>query len=199
MTVRSLVQRFALGLAVVVSLGIVVLLFVASPKAGEAEKSWAEFDNEGHLRRPDGWREWVYVGTPITPNELNPPAANFPEFHNVYIDPDSYAHYKKTGTFRQGTILVKELVSVGSKQAASGKGYFEGEFIGLEATVKSDQQFPKEPGNWGYFTFSHLRPPYPATAQLKPTAECNAACHQALAADDWVFTQYYPVLRAAKP
>ncbi|MGI9534800.1 MAG: cytochrome P460 family protein, partial [Thermodesulfobacteriota bacterium] len=25
------------------------------------------------------------------------------------------------------------------------------------------------------------------------------ACHQAAAADDWVFTQYYPVLRAAKP
>jgi hypothetical protein len=93
MTVRSLVQCFALCLAVVVSLGVVVLLLVASPKAGVAEKSWAEFDNEGNLHRPDGWRNWVYVGTPITPNELNPPAANFPEFHNVYIDPDSYAHY----------------------------------------------------------------------------------------------------------
>jgi hypothetical protein len=199
MTVRSLVQGVALCLAVVVSLGVVVLLLVASPKAGEAEKSFANFDNEGNLRRPDGWRDWVYVGTPITPNDLNPPAAAFPEFHNVYIDPESYAHYQKTGTFRQGTILVKELVSVGSKQASSGKGYFMGEFIGLEATVKSAQQFPKEPGNWGYFTFSHAPPPYPATAQLKPTAECNTACHQALAADDWVFTQYYPVLRAVKP
>ena len=31
-----------------------------------------------------------------------------------------------------------------------------------------------------------------------PTAAC-AACHQAAAAEDMVFTQYYPVLRAAKP
>ena len=30
-----------------------------------------------------------------------------------------------------------------------------------------------------------------------PTAAC-AACHQAAAAEDMVFTQYYPVLRAAK-
>ena len=78
-------------------------------------------------------------------------------------------------------------------------GDLMGEFIGLEATVKSTQQFPKEPGNWGYFTFSHAPPPYPATAQLNPTAPRNIACHQALAADDWVFTQYCPVLRAVKP
>ena len=30
-----------------------------------------------------------------------------------------------------------------------------------------------------------------------PTAAC-AACHTAAAADDMVFTQYYPILRAAK-
>ena len=51
MTVRSLVQRFALCLAVVVSLGVVVLLLVASPKAGPAEKSWAEFDTALERKR----------------------------------------------------------------------------------------------------------------------------------------------------
>ena len=49
----------------------------------------------------------------------------------VYIDPESWAHWKRASTFRDGTILVKELVSVGSKQAVSGNGYFQGEFIGL--------------------------------------------------------------------
>ena len=38
---------------------------------------------------------------------------------------------------------------------------------------------------------------YKATAKAFPTEAC-AACHQASAADDMVFTQYYPVLRAAK-
>jgi hypothetical protein len=197
MTARSLVYRFTTTLASVLALGIAVLLLFASPKVGAAETPWAKFDKAGNLLRPDGWRAWIYLGTPLTPNDLNPPAAPFPEFHNVYIDPDSYAHYKATGRFRQGTILVKELVSVGSKVAASGKGYFMGEFVGLEAAVKDARRFPKEPGNWGYFTFSHKAPPYPAKAKIQPTATCNV-CHRASATDDWVFTQYYPVLRAAK-
>lgn len=197
MTVQSFVRRFALPLAMVLMLGVPVVLFLASPRADTPAPSRAKFDRQGNLLRPDGWRNWVYVGTPLTPNDLNPPAAAFPEFHNVYIDPDSYAHYKKAGKFREGTILIKELVSVGSKQASSGKGYFMGEFIGLEATVKSAKRFAKEPGNWGYFTFSHEAPPYPATARPQPTASCNA-CHAQTAADDWVFTQFYPVLRATK-
>ena len=50
--------------------------------------------------------------------------------------------------------------------------------------------------NWAYFSFG---PSYPLadSSQAFPAAACNA-CHEASAADDFVFTQYYPVLRAAK-
>jgi hypothetical protein len=88
---------------------------------------------------------------------------------------------------------------VGATQASSGKGFFEGDFIGLEAAYKSKKRFPEEPGGWAYFTFGHEPPPYPESAKMQPAASCNSACHLALAADDWVFTQYYPVIRAAKP
>jgi hypothetical protein len=150
------------------------------------------------LQRPTGYREWVYVGTPLTPNELNNGKAAFPEFHNVYIDPKSWSHWKKKGEFRDGTILMKELVAVGSKAAVSGQGYFQGNFLGLEATIKSKKHFPNEPGNWGYYSFS--TPDHSSlntTAKAFPAASCNA-CHAASAADDFVFTQYYPILRAGK-
>jgi hypothetical protein len=93
---------------------------------------------------------------------------------------------------------MKELVNVGSKAAVSGNGYFQGDFIGLEATIKSKKHSPNEPGNWAYYSFSTpdhktLTP----TAKAFPAAACNA-CHAAAAADDFVFTQYYPVLRAGK-
>ena len=154
--------------------------------------------NEGQLERPTGYREWVYVGTPVTPNDLNDGKAAFPEHHNVYIDPESWAHWKKTGEFRDGTILMKELVSVGSKAAVSGNGYFQGDFIGLEATIKSKKHFPDEPGNWAYYSFSTPDHKTLATeAKAFPAASCNG-CHAGAAADDWVFTQYYPVLRAGK-
>ena len=155
-------------------------------------------NEKGDLIKLEGYREWIYVGAPVTPNDMNNGKAPFPEFHNVYIDPASYKNWKKTGKFREGTILVKELVSVGSKAAPSGNGYFMGEFIGLEATIKSSKHFPKEPGNWAYFSFTtkdhkSLNPTEAASAK-----ETCAACHKASAADDMVFTQYYPVLRAAK-
>ncbi len=153
---------------------------------------------DGELQRPTGYREWVYVGTPVTPNEMNGGKAAFPEHHNVYIDPASWAHWKKTGEFRDGTILMKELVSVGSKAAVSGKGYFQGEFIGLEATIKSKANFPDEPGNWAYYSFSGKdHKTLTETAKPFPAAACNA-CHAAAAADDFVFTQYYPVLSQGK-
>ncbi len=153
---------------------------------------------DGQLERPTGFREWIYVGTPVTPNELNDGKAAFPEHHNVYIDPDSWAHWKKTGEFRDGTILVKELVSVGAKSAVSGNGYFQGDYIGLEATIKSKKHFADEPGNWAYYSFSTEDHKTLATeAKPFPAASCNG-CHAAAAADDWVFTQYYPVLRAGK-
>jgi len=157
----------------------------------------AKFNASGELIRPEGWREWIYVGTPVTPNSLNPPEAAFPEFHSVYIDPTSWAHYKKTGEFREGTMLAKELAMVGATQATSGKGFFMGEFSGFEIAYKSAKRFPNEPGNWAYFSFGHKPEPYNATAKAMPTPAC-AACHLAAAAEDMVFTQYYPVLRAHK-
>ena len=153
---------------------------------------------DGELQRPTGYREWVYVGTPVTPNELNNGKAAFPEFHNVYIDPKSWSHWKKKGQFRDGTILMKELVAVGSKAAVSGVGYFQGKFLGLEATIKSKKYFPNEPGNWGYYSFS--TPDHSSlnkTAKAFPAASCNS-CHAGAAADDFVFTQYYPVLSSGK-
>ena len=165
----------------------------------------AEFTRSGEARRPDGWREWVFIGTPLTPNALNGGEAPFPEFHNVYIEPSAYKVFEATGKFPEGTQIAKELVMIraphganedGSTDEASGTGYFQGEFAGLELTVKDNKRYPNEPGGWAYFSFGHSGEPYAATAKAFPTESCNA-CHQSSADTDFVFTQFYPVLRAA--
>lgn len=155
----------------------------------------ASYSDDGQLNRPANWREWIYVGTPVTPNELNDGKAAFPEFHNTYIDPWSYRILKQTGEFPEGTMIAKELVSVGSKAAVSGNGYFQGDFQGLEIAVKDNRRFSTEPGGWAYFSFGHQKK-YAHTATKFATAKCNS-CHEASADTDFVFTQYYPVLRAA--
>jgi hypothetical protein len=156
-----------------------------------------EFTADGKLKQPFGYRKWVYIGTPLTPNDLNNGEASFPEFHEVYMDPESFAHFEKTGKFLDGTVLIKELSNVGSKEAPSGKGYFQGEFTGLEAAIKDSKRFKDEPGNWGYFSFGH-KYPLKSDVSKNAVAACNQ-CHQDNAKTDWVFSQYYPVLRAAAP
>jgi len=192
--IRPLPTLLGVAGCLVLILGILSTASIAEEKGDRVYS----FNNQDELIQPQGYREWIYVGTPVTPNELNNGKAAFPEFHNVYIHPDHYKKWKKTGSFPDGTILMKELVSVGSKQAVSGSGYFMGEFIGLEATIKDSKRFKSEPGFWAYFSFTQEGKKPTKTTKAMPADKCNF-CHQAFAKDDWVFTQYYPVLRAAKP
>jgi hypothetical protein len=164
----------------------------------ETEEKAAGFDAQGALMLPEGYRTWVYIGGSVTPNEMNDGKAAFPEFHNTYMDPKSFHAYKKTGRFPEGTVFIKETVNIGSKQSLSGNGYFMGTFVGLFAMVKDSKHFPNEPENWAFFTFKSTadKPPVKKT-KAHPTASCSS-CHAA-GAEERVFTQYYPVLKAAKP
>ena len=158
-----------------------------------------QYTASGDLKLPTNWRQWIFVGDPLTPNALNGGHANFPEYHNVYIEPGSYAIYKKTGVFPDGTIFVKELQLTlkpeenpdGSQTQPSGRGYFPGDFNGADVTVKDSKRFA-ESGGWGYFNFNHHEPKA-LTAKVKATSEC-AFCHIASAKRDEVWTQFYRIL-----
>jgi hypothetical protein len=162
-----------------------------------------EYTPSGELVLPKGYRDWVYVGSPLTPNALNDGHANFPEFHNVYIEPGSFAIYKKTGVFPEGTIFYKELQLTqmkenpdGSRTEPSGRGYFPGALNGADVTVKDSKRFAATDG-WGYFNFHHYEPKAP-TAAVRPKAEC-AYCHIASAKRDDVWTQFYRILDEVPP
>ena len=161
----------------------------------------AQFTPDGKMKLPTGYREWVFIGSPLTPNALNGGKASFPEFHNVYVERRNFDAYQKTGTFPEGTILVKELVLLqkptfpdGSQEAPSGRGYFQGAFNGMDVSVKDTKKFAKTNG-WGYFTFGHHAEPYETTAAESSAAEC-AGCHIAnVAKTDMTYVQFYPVLQ----
>jgi len=158
-----------------------------------------EYDASGDLILPKGFHEWVYVGSPLTPNALNNGKAGFPEFHNVYIEPGSYQIYKRTNVFPEGTIFFKELQLTlppaenadGSRTEPSGRGYFPGAWNGADVTVKDTKRYA-ESGGWGYYNFNHHEPKAP-TAKLKARGEC-AFCHIGSAKKDDVWTQFYPLL-----
>lgn len=148
---------------------------------------------------PTGYRKWVSSARPLTPNGLNNGKAGFPEYHHVYIEDKNLAVYQKTGSFLEGTDIVKELTLLrkathpeGSADGASGRGFGAGEFNRM--AVKDSKRFASTNG-WGFFNFGHHALPYEATAQNASKDEC-AGCHIAGAGNtDLTWVDFYPVLR----
>jgi hypothetical protein len=170
----------------------------SATEAGSPARYLPEYTANGELVLPKNWRHWVFVGSPLTPNALNDGKANFSEFHNVYIEPGSFAIYEKTGEFPEEAIFFKELQLTlkgdnpdGSRTEPSGRGYFPGPFNGADVTVKDTKRYPDTDG-WGYYNFHHYEPKA-KTASVRPKGEC-AFCHMASAKRDDVWTQFYPML-----
>jgi Cytochrome P460 len=169
--------------------------------AAQTQRPTAVFLPDGKVKLPTGFRKWVFVGAPLTPNGLNNGTANFPEYHNVYVEQKNVDVYLKTGEFPQGTVIVKELTrllsptfSDGSRQEPSGRGFFNGELNGIDMTVKDSKRFSKTNG-WGFFTFGHHPRPYAETAEESPISQCGG-CHVAnVAKTDMTWIQFYPLLR----
>lgn len=160
----------------------------------------AVFNSADELLLPLGYRQWVFIGAPLTPNQLNGGSAAFPEYHHVYVNPDAYAVYRATGTFPDGTVVAKELLLLqkgdhadGSKNAASGRGFFAGDYNGLDVMVKDSSRFAETNG-WGFFNFGHHQPPYLPAATPQAEKDC-AGCHRAVEKTDMLFKQFYPLLR----
>ena len=141
-----------------------------------------QYTASGELILPKDYRQWVYVGSPLTPNALNGGHAAFPKYHNVYIEPGSYAIYKETGAFPEGTMFYKELQLTlkpeenpdGSRTEPSGRGFFPGALAGAEVSIKDTKRFATS-GGWGYFEFGHSEPKLASTS-ARTTGEC-AYCH----------------------
>jgi hypothetical protein len=185
-----------------IAIGLIMTAIIselhANGDAAAAESSdryLPEYTADGDLILPKGFEKWVYVGSPLTPNALNGGMANFPEFHNVYMQPWAYDEYQKTNKFPEGTIMFKELLLTlpgqnpdGSRSEPSGRGYFPGHLNGADATVKDSKRYAAT-GGWGYYNFHHYEPKAP-TAKLKSKDECGY-CHMASAKKDEVWTQFY--------
>jgi hypothetical protein len=147
------------------------------------------YDASGALLRPQGYRRWVFVGASLGLSYREPTHDGGPgDFHHVYLRPESYEAFRRTGRFPDKTVLVLELHRAAQKVAPSRQGLFEGERIALEAAVKDAERFPD---GWAYFSFGDGTRP---TATAFPRADCFD-CHRQHAASDNVFVQFYPVLR----
>jgi hypothetical protein len=171
-----------------------VLLAVCDALAQSPQADAPQYDASGKLIPPADYRDWVFLSSGIDMSYTATPAmAGGHVFDNVFAPRAAYAAFKRTGVWPDKTVLMLENRSGATKGSINHLGQFQtGEVMGLEAHVKDEARFK---GGWGFFGFGDpdskgARAP----AAMIPYAASCYACHQAHAAADTTFVQFYPTL-----
>jgi hypothetical protein len=159
------------------------------------------------LLLPAGFESWVFVGSNLGLNynretraqtALETGRGERREFHNVYINPEAYAHFAATGEFPVPTILVMERFAAADKEPNGilTAGMYDGDRVGLEVAVKNSARPDGKPTPWAYYDFTDRSDPSKqvASAPAFPDESCQN-CHREHASRDNVWVQFYPVLR----
>jgi hypothetical protein len=190
--------------AVVATLGFIVLA------ADAPARHRPRYTAEGLLEVPRDFRTWVFVGANLSPEYKTTaasaktqdkpgdqrPGKRDDAFHNIYINPESYDSFIRTGTFPDPTILMMEVFHADDKDPAGvlSGGQVEGKRVSLQAAVK-DRNRPGGGVPWAYYTFE----PDKKTGAFKPAEAFPDAmcydCHLKHASKDNVWVQFYPALR----
>ena len=136
---------------------------------------------------PDNYRQWVFLTSSLDLNYTTAAAPGHHMLDNVFVNPEAYASFLKTGTWPVGAILIKENRMAESAGTLSKAGQFQAGVMNLEIHIKDGTRFP---GKWSFFKSDNGKAP----AVLRPQSADCYACHQDHGAVDTSFVQFYPTL-----
>ncbi len=171
-----------------------------------------KYNDKGELKLPADFQTWIFVGANMgleyrdaaakeaTPKKQSEKDGKKPvekhvkagNFHYVYINPEAYEQYRKSGTFPEQTMLVLDIYQPeqGEPNSIVSEGLFPGKRKEIAVAVKNSTRPDGSKTDWAYYDF----PPDQAAAQAFPNTACYD-CHLEHADDDNVWAQFYPTLR----
>jgi hypothetical protein len=194
--------------------GVVAIVTLAAASASTSlvqaqTKIVPKYTADGQLLAPVGYETWVFVGSNLglayrrdlpARTGAEPPRADQPQFHNVYINPEAYAHFMATGEFPDPTILAMDRFAAADKEPKGivSNGVFNGDRRGLEVAVKNLSRPDGKTTPWAYYDFTDRSDPSKNRASAPAFAdEACESCHRQHASKDNVWVQFYPVLRSS--
>ena len=146
-----------------------------------------EYTADGQLRLPENYREWIFLSSGFDMSYDAKPRDRH-MFDNVFVNPEAFLSFQKTGTWPDRTVFILELRSAGGKGSINQAGSFQDtSVVAIEAHVKDEAHLP---GKWGFFSFGANGKKAKLIAQ---TQDCYS-CHAQHGAVDTTFVQFYPTL-----
>jgi hypothetical protein len=172
---------------------IVSLLVLAGAAASEnatvtgAAEETPRYTAAGELQVPGRFREWVFLSSGVDMSyKPIAAAAGHSTFENVFVNPDSYRSFLQSGTWPDKTMFMLEIRAAAGATSINKSGQTQSEqVLGREMHVKD----ARLDGGWGFFAVADSG----KGTLIKRPAECYA-CHEAHAAVDTTFVQFYPTL-----
>lgn len=132
---------------------------------------------------PADYREWVYLtsGLDMTYAATKSPHAGPSIFDNVFVSPEAWRTFKQTGTWPDGTTFVLENRTAEQNASINRGGHTQGQTVnGIEIHLKRN-------GEWAFYTLANDG----AEHLVSKPVGCYT-CHEAHAAADTTFVQFYP-------
>lgn len=158
-------------------------------QAGQAAKNAPSYTADGKLKFPSGYREWIYLTSGVDMSyspQMDMGGGSM--FDNVFVNPEAYQAFLKTGTWPDKTVMVLETRKAGSKSSINKSGHFQtGDVMGREVHMKDEGRFP---GKWAFFGFDDKEAP----GEMFAKDMACYSCHEQHAAVDTTFVQFYPTL-----
>jgi hypothetical protein len=159
---------------------------------GDVRGNGPEYTAAAELKLPAGYRTWVYLSSGFDMSYSD--AGKTPDHHmfdNVFVNPESYQMFLKTGTWPDKTMFVLEVRGAEGRGSINRNGHFQGDVMGVEVHVKDEERFA---GKWAFFSFDGDAASIAKTGKLIPSTATCYTCHAAHAAVDTTFVQFYPTL-----
>jgi hypothetical protein len=165
-----------------------------------AASDGATYTADGQVVRPVNYREWIFLSSSLgmTYGPEQPAADRPPLFDNVFVNPESYRAFKRTGRWPERTMLILELRRGEVNASINNGGRTQGEIAAVEAAVKDSVKFAST-GGWAYMGFGPGSNPLPAVTPLPnrtdlPERQNCYTCHSRNTAVENTFVQFYPEL-----
>jgi hypothetical protein len=180
-------------------LALLAMLWAANAVAGDVA-DWSArtpVEAEPALQVPaaDYRREWVELGTYTV--LADNPADGAKKMHFVYTERKNLEAYLKSGSFPDGTVLVKDVYAGKTGPFTTGMVSYAGDFLGRfvllrDSTNANAGSSPRFGDGWGWAYYEGTETKMTVTTSYK--ADC-LGCHEPARATDFVYVQGYPMLR----
>jgi Cytochrome P460 len=145
-----------------------------------------QYDEKGHLLRPTDYRDWEFLSAGYGMN-YSPAPGSHEMFTNVFVQRWAYQEFVSSGKWPEQTMFVIDEREAQSKGSINKTGHFQTDLMGLAVEVKDSKHFPEK---WAYFGFDEND----KTAEAAPKGNACFSCHEAHAAVEHTFVQFYPTL-----